>query len=275
MGVNKDSNSYTVLFAIILVVFVGGLLALIAEGLKPLQKENLKNEKKQYILNSLPGSLIDGKDTLILKEVSRNRAGDLFGTLVKERIILDYHGNVVSKKLASDPLDDKDPNDAFSIDLLKEYKKYVQPITNMYDGEEQKEKLAAETNIHYPLFICNVKEETYYVAPVMGKGLWAAVWGYIALDENGNKIAGAVFDHKSETPGLGAEITQDFFENPFIGKQISDNGEYKPIEVNKPGNELNNYQVDGISGGTFTSVGVEEMMSRTLEVYYNYIKNRS
>jgi Na+-transporting NADH:ubiquinone oxidoreductase subunit C len=265
MGVNKDSNSYTVLFAIILVVFVGGLLALIAEGLKPIQKENLKNEKKQYILNSIPK----------YKSVKRNEAGDLFATLVNERIILDYDGNEVSKKLASDPVDDKDPKDAFSIDLLKEYKKYVQPITNMYNGDEQKEKLAADTNIHYPLFICNVEGQTYYIAPVMGKGLWAAVWGYIALDENGNKIAGAVFDHKSETPGLGAEITQDFFENPFIGKLISENGAYKPIEVNKPGNELNDYQVDGISGGTFTSVGVEEMMSRTLEVYYNYIKNRS
>jgi len=144
MGVNKDSNSYTVLFAIILVVFVGGLLALIAEGLKPLQKENLKNEKKQYILNSLPGSLIDGNDTVVLKEVSRNRAGDLFGTLVKERIILDYHGNVVSKKLASDPLDDKDPKDAFSIDLLKEYKKYVQTLL---DGKETIDPPAGSSKI--------------------------------------------------------------------------------------------------------------------------------
>ena len=92
MGVNKDSNSYTVLFAIVLVVFVGGLLALIAEGLKPIQKENLKNEKKQYILNSIPK----------YKSVKRNEAGELFATLVNERIILDYDGNEVSKKLASD-----------------------------------------------------------------------------------------------------------------------------------------------------------------------------
>jgi Na+-transporting NADH:ubiquinone oxidoreductase subunit C len=118
-----------------------------------------------------------------------------------------------------------------------------------------------------------VKEETYYVAPVMGKGLWAAVWGYIALDKNGNQIEGAVFDHKSETPGLGAEISQDNFEDQFVGKLISNGDNYKSVEVNKPGNPLNEYQVDGISGGTFTSVGVEEMMSRTLLVYHKYIKN--
>jgi Na+-transporting NADH:ubiquinone oxidoreductase subunit C len=248
MGVNKDSNSYTVLFAIILVVFVGGLLALIAEGLKPIQKENLKNEKKQYILNSLPGN----------KLVSRDEAGALFGTFVKERIILDINGKVISTKTSDDPVDDKDLSDAFSVNLLKEYK----TISN-------------DTLKNYPLFVCDVKGETFYVAPVMGKGLWAAVWGYIALDENGNKISGAVFDHKSETPGLGAEITQDFFEDQFIGKLISENGEYRPIEVNKPGNDLNDYQVDGISGGTFTSVGVEDMMEVPLKTYYHYIKNRS
>ena len=248
MGVNKDSNSYTVLFAIILVVFVGGLLALIAEGLKPIQKENLKNEKKQYILNSLPGN----------KLVSRNEAGDLFGTFVKERLILDINGNVLSTKTSADPVDDKDLSDAFSVDLLKEYK----TISN-------------DSLKNYPLFVCDVEGETYYVAPVLGKGLWAAVWGYIALDKNGDKISGAVFDHKSETPGLGAEITQDFFEDQFIGKLISENGEYRPIEVNKPGNDLNDYQVDGISGGTFTSVGVEDMMEVPLKTYYHYIKNRS
>ena len=76
-----------------------------------------------------------------------------------------------------------------------------------------------------------------------------------------------------ETPGLGAEISQDMFEDQFIGKLISNGNEYREVEVNKPGNPLNEYQVDGISGGTFTSVGVEEMMGRTLKVYHKYIKN--
>ena len=55
----------------------------------------------------------------------------------------------------------------------------------------------------------------------MGKGLWAAVWGYIALDDKGEKNCWCRFDHKSETPGLGAEISQDFFEDQFIGKSLS------------------------------------------------------
>ena len=88
----------------------------------------------------------------------------------------------------------------------------------------------------------------------------------------GNYVTGAVFDHTSETPGLGAEITQDFFEDRFLGKKINKDGKYVNIEVKKPGSPKSDYHVDGISGGTFTSVGVEDMRN-ALEVYYNYIKD--
>jgi len=146
--------------------------------------------------------------------------------------------------------------EAFNVDLKKQFKN----------------KDLAEEDKKYPLFICNVDHNTYYVAPVSGKGLWAAVWGYISLDSLGNTVTGAVFDHTSETPGLGAEITQDFFEDRFLGKHINKDGKYSPIEVKKPGIPETDYHVDGISGGTFTSVGVEDMMNETLKVYYTYIK---
>ena len=103
MAVNKDSNAYTITFAIILVIIVGGLLAFIANGLKPLQDENLKNEKKQYILNCLPGN----------KLISRDQAGTQFANFVKERVILDYNGEELANTfMGSDQsLDDKNPND--------------------------------------------------------------------------------------------------------------------------------------------------------------------
>jgi Na+-transporting NADH:ubiquinone oxidoreductase subunit C len=247
MAVNKDSNVYTIIFAIILVVIVGGLLAFISISLKPMQDENLKNEKKQSILNCLPG----------LKDIAREDAGGVFSKYVKERVILNFNSSILENSSKTGEINSKDLSDAFNIDLLKESK----TITDI-------------SKRNYPLFVCEVDGKRYYVAPVMGKGLWAAVWGYIALNSEGKMIEGAVFDHKSETPGLGAEITEDFFENQFIGKSIDEDGRYSKIEVNKPGNELNSHQVDGISGGTFTSVGVEKMMTSALEVYYNYIRNK-
>ena len=84
MAINKDSNSYTISFAIILVVIVGGLLAFVSTSLKPLQQSNVKNEKKQNILNSLPGISFE-----------RSEAKGNFNKYVKKRLILDYKGKVV------------------------------------------------------------------------------------------------------------------------------------------------------------------------------------
>ena len=138
MAINKDSNSYTIGFAVILVVIVGGMLGMIANGLKPIQDENLKNEKKQYILNCLPGN----------KLISREEAGDKFAEFVKKRLILNYSGEVIENTLlnSENEVDIKNTNDAFSVDLLKEYKKYVQPITNRYKGEELETNLASQIN---------------------------------------------------------------------------------------------------------------------------------
>ena len=189
MAINKDSNSYTISFAIILVVIVGGLLAFVSTSLKPLQQSNVKNEKKQNILNCLPG----------LDTLQREFAAENFNKYVKKRVILDYTGRVVdgSVKTFADDIKDKDTLDAFNIDLQKEYRN------------------TAVDDRNYPLFECEIDSKIYYVLPVTGKGLWDAIWGFISVESDGESIAGAVFDHQAETPGLGAEINRDEFEDQF------------------------------------------------------------
>ncbi len=245
MAVNRDSNGYTILFASIMVIIVGGVLAFLATALKPAQEANVRNEKMQNILQAIGVESTNG--------ISRDEAGKKFNDYVVERITLDFNGKVLDDKTNKDEI--SGDLDAFNINLLKEYK-----------------TIKAKEDRHYPLFVCEANGEKFYVVPVLGKGLWAAVWGYIGLKEDGTTINGAVFDHKSETPGLGAEITKDKFEKQFIGKTIDEAGIYAPIKVKKPGFELGIHDVDGISGGTFTSVGVKEMMERSLKVYYNYFK---
>ena len=109
----------------------------------------------------------------------------------------------------------------------------------------------------------------------MGKGLWGPIWGYIALESDKNTVAGASFDHKGETPGLGAEINQGWFQEPFVGKKIFDeSGDYQSIRVIKGGApEGDKHGVDAISGGTITSNGVTEMLVRTLKIYEPYLKS--
>ena len=100
------------------------------------------------------------------------------------------------------------------------------------------------------------------VIPMNGTGLWGPIWGYLALDSTGT-VAGAVFDHKGETPGLGGEIASDKFAQRFIGKKMDS----QPIRLKKNADKANSYEVDAISGGTMTSNGVTEMLATAFEDY--------
>ncbi|MEC7863617.1 MAG: NADH:ubiquinone reductase (Na(+)-transporting) subunit C, partial [Bacteroidota bacterium] len=123
-----------------------------------------------------------------------------------------------------------------------------------------------------PLFISEVDGAIRYIIPLRGKGLWGPIWGFIALEDDLNKVYGAVFDHEKETPGLGAEINTPMFQKPFTGKTIFEEEEFIPIQVIKGGaKEGDMHAVDGISGGTITSDGVSEMLYERLNMYLPYL----
>lgn len=143
--------------------------------------------------------------------------------------------------------------DAFEVDLQAENRKPM---------EERQ----------LPLFIADVDGETFYIVPLRGRGLWGAIWGYISLGSDLVTIAGANFDHASETPGLGAEIADKEFEQQFAGKRIFDEaGNFSPVRVIKGTAAAGDlFGVDGISGGTITSNGVTNMLRDGLEGYVSY-----
>lgn len=143
--------------------------------------------------------------------------------------------------------------EAFEIDLSKEIDK-------------------APTDRNAPLYIAEVNNEQYFIVPLRGRGLWGPIWGYISLKDDVNTVFGAVFDHKSETPGLGAEIATPVFMDQFQEKKILKNGEFTGIKVTKKAAQ-GDYEVDGISGGTITSVGVENMIDDNMRAYIDFLKN--
>lgn len=124
-----------------------------------------------------------------------------------------------------------------------------------------------------PLYVAKKDGENYYIIPLRGKGLWGPVWGFVSLESDGNTVVGANFGHKSETPGLGAEITTPMFTDQFPGKKISEAGIFQSISVVKQGTSDGDYMVDGISGGTITSNGVHDMLADCLAPYAEYFKN--
>ena len=176
-----------------------------------------------------------------------------------ELLYKDYISNELSLK--SDGSIDDDV-EAFDINLALEVKK---------DSDIQR----------YPLYIANVKNEKFYVIPLRGAGLWAEIWGYIALKDDINTIKGVSFDHKSETAGLGAEITEDWFINSFTDEKIKDSegnfvGVYLTKSNNDPGNKdkMDN-EVDAISGATITGDGVSDMIIERIQNYIPYFKKIS
>jgi len=115
-----------------------------------------------------------------------------------------------------------------------------------------------------------------FILPISGKGLWSSLYGYFAIDnKNYSTVKGITFYQHGETPGLGAEITKDWFKSSFIGKEIYSDNNIKSILVSKAGqaDENNSYEVNGISGATITSRGVEVLLKRDLLRYENYFRN--
>lgn len=176
-------------------------------------------------------------------EVDRSESDAAFGEYIKQSLTLEG-GTVVSE----------DASAAFDIDMAAAIK-------------------AGNMDRSVPLYVAEKEGDTYYIIPMRGKGLWGPVWGYLALESDGNTVVGATFDHKSETPGLGAEITTPMFTDQFPGKKISEAGMFKSISVVKAGTSAGDYAVDGISGGTITSNGVNDMLTDCLAPYAEYFKN--
>lgn len=149
--------------------------------------------------------------------------------------------------------------DAFTVDLKAEL------------GKPEAERML-------PIFVGTLDDQTNaYVMPLRGKGLWGPIWGYISLQPDMNTVYGTVFDHQGETPGLGAEISTEWFQKPFFGKTIfKDSTEFVSIKVLKGGAKKDDpHAVDAISGGTITSKSLEAMLDSCLISYKTYfIQNR-
>lgn len=255
------TNRYIFTYASIMVILVAAILSTASMVLKPYQEANVKAEKIQGILASAK------------IETSRDDAQVKFDEHIVEEFAVDAQGNVVMKTV--------DGKTEWYNDEVKKAVKYTRPFEIKLKEELALQAKAndgkAERPAIFPIFKLKKDGKDYYSVPVLGIGLWGPVWGNIAFQSDFNTIAGAIFDHKGETPGLGAEINQGWFENEFIGKTIFDKqNKFVSVAVVK-GGVANSpidvaHGVDAISGGTITSNGVSDMLQVCLENYVPYIE---
>lgn len=244
MAINTDKNSYTVIFATIMVVIVGSVLAFLASGLNDRIKENERFEKQQNILYAM--GINENTEDSGVNFIPTDVVEGEFLKYIKEQYVL-VNGEVQK--------DDQ----AFLIDMKKQ-------LAALKNGGEAR----------LPIFIGDKDGKKSYILPMYGKGLWDAIWGFISVDED-MVVQGVYFDHKAETPGLGANIKMRFFMDDFIGESLLEGKRYAGVSVAKGNNDpLNNNkddnEVDALAGATITGNGVSAMIKETLTVYKPYLE---
>ena len=240
MAKKTDKNSYTIIFSVIMVIVVGSLLAGVAQGLKSKITLNERFEKMQNILYAM--GINENESDGDITFISTDKVEEVFAANIKKQLVI--QGDDVTE----------DP-EAYLIDIKKE------------------ETLAKDPNYQrrLPLFVGEKDGETLYVIPMRGKGLWDAIWGFVAVDKS-LVVKGVFFDHAGETPGLGAEIKQRYFMDDFKGESIMDADVFKGITVAKGNNDPVNEnktdnKVDAIAGATITGDGVTAMIKKDVRMY--------
>ena len=232
-------NKYVFILTITIVCSL--LLSLASEGLKDLKNKNIEIDKKKNILTAI-GIDIDNYSVLDIEQYFVDNIDTLIITL---------EGDII---------------DNLSINDLNE-------IENKQSGEV---KYFYKTKEFLPIY--NEKIASVMIITISGKGLWSSLFGYFAIDANNlSTVKGITFYAHGETPGLGAEITKEWFQTNFVGKEIYSGKELLSINLTKPGlaDKNNLYEVDGISGATITSRGVTELLKRDLKRYEPYfIRNK-
>lgn len=232
-------------FVIIMTTIVAFLLALLQNGLKTKHEANEAIYSKKATLGAIADHL--GID---YGSITDEQVESIFANSI-EQVVINQEGKVFS----SDEIEAMGykGGTATSVDMAKEHKK----------GDDKM----------LPLYVYTKDDgKKYYILYSRGKGLWDEIWGCVALEDDFNTIAGVSFDHKAETPGLGAEIKDNkAWVKQFIGKKIYDGDMFKSVDVRKGGAKDPVYEVDGISGATITGDGVADMLEDYLVDYQPYL----
>jgi len=242
----KFSNTYIFLYTTVLVAIVAIVLSLVTLKLKPLQDRNRDVEKMRQILSAAGYS-----------EMPTEKVQDFYNAHSQEWL-LDKQGNVTD---------------------IYANGKFTKGNARAFTSDEKLAYLNAQQHKDYvlPVFVIKSGGRSVFVVPVRGKGLWGPIWGYVAIADDGNTVVGTSFSHKSETPGLGGEITKDKFQSQFKNKTIfDDNGTFVSVQVVKGGVARSHanpkHAVDAMSGATITSHGVDNMLNTCLKLYVPFFQ---
>jgi Na+-transporting NADH:ubiquinone oxidoreductase subunit C len=246
MEEKKEMNVY--LYVIIITSITALILSLLYTSLNPIFEDNKREAKKKSILSCIPDPSMD--------------------LTTKESVNVSYEKVKMIAITAEGKVYEGDSLGLKAINLMATggAKKYKELAELELANEEKKDK----ANRLYPVYEYSGSEGKVYVVAIRGNGLWDKIWAYVALKDDLNTIAGIYFDHRGETPGLGAEIKDsEAFKAQFLGRKIFDESNNVALTVLKRKKEGIHF-VTGISGATITSDGVTNMFVSGMAYYEKY-----
>ena len=254
MAENKSNDSIgkTLLVVLVLCLVCSIVVAGSAVGLKSRQQEQRALDKQRNIL-AVAGLMKQG--------MSADEVADIFKARISPRLV----------DLASGELLDKDPSKFNQAQALKDPQQSLQ-----LEASQDPAGIKRRSNIAEIYLVRDEKQQIQEVVlPIYGNGLWSVMYAFVALETDGRTVKGITYYDHGETPGLGAEISTAQFQAQFKGKQILKDGKVVAIRLQKGGAQQGDpYAVDAVSGGTLTSIGVENMLKSCLGDYDAYIRKQ-
>lgn len=237
---SKDTVSKTLIVALSVCLACAVVVSTAAVILKPIQQINDERNRQENIL-AAAGLLQDGVP--LEEQFSRvqTRVVDLrTGTFTDDIDLATYDNLKAAKTLSGDVsvnFDELPVNDIAKIGRRENY-----AVVYLVEEEGELDKI---------------------ILPIRGYGLWSTLYGFIALESDATTVAGIGFYQHGETPGLGGEVDNPDWKALWHNKEIYDNGELS-IEVIKgsvdPSNPEAEHRVDGLSGATLTTRGVNNLV---------------
>ncbi len=258
---STDSTKKTIGVALGVCLVCSILVSSAAVSLHSIQEKNKRLDRFKNILaaaglDSLSGDVVD-----------------IYNEKVDPIIIDLSSGEPVPESEYDEMLDPA----TFNIQALADNPQYSESVPDNEDiaGINRRPKVMA---------VYQVKSEGQvqkFVLPIYGKGLWSTLYGFITLDRDLNTVRGITFYEHGETPGLGGEVDNPKWKNQWNGKTAFDEQRRVRITVLKgivdPTNPASEYQVDGLSGSTITSRGVDQLVKYWLSEngygpFFDYLK---
>ncbi len=239
----RQGNAYIIGFAAVVCVVCSLLLAAVSGALSERQEVNRVLDRQKNVL------MAAGFEADKLAEMNADEVHHLYESRIDE-LVIDRQGKVLEGVKQSD----------------------LKPKAATL--EEPSDKLPI-----YRVKAENSDQAVAFIYPIIGKGLWSTLYGYLAVKPDGSEIIGIAFYKHGETPGLGAEIEREWFTSNFKGKHIYAGSQLVGVDVvkgkvaDKVGIKAE-HAVDGISGATLTGNGVGKMLHVVPKLYDPFFKQQ-